>query len=229
MKVSSSQELSLHGTDSVRLTSTPQPSTRRISQKPLNSDQSQGSQQLQHRQQEELFPVLTSQNSTSLLSDFLAKICLLLENEKDLTVSEVGYSLKQLGSLTKQDPVILSLRTSKVFSVVPEGGTLSEFCEQSPTLGMMVNGNCLILPGFCPKIESGYTLSDILQPTEQVDPKYFLSERAVSVLLKYNERQERGGAGFRAEFTKGNEIKKALKVGGMGVNDLVDVSQTDRQ
>ncbi len=38
-----------------------------------------------------------------------------------------------------------------------------------------------------------------------------------------------GGAGFRAEFTKGNEIKKALKVGGMGVNDLVDVSQTDRQ
>ena len=41
--------------------------------------------------------------------------------------------------------------------------------------------------------------------------------------MKYNERQEQNGRGFRAELTKENEIKSALRVGGKGTGDLVMV------
>ena len=66
--------------------------------------------------------------------------------------------------------------------------------------------------GYYPKIESGYTLSDILE--KKVDEKYFLSEKNISKLMEYNDRQEKNGRGFRAEFPKENEIKSALKIGG---------------
>lgn len=44
--------------------------------------------------------------------------------------------------------------------------------------GYRLECNCLIHAGFSPKIESGYTLSDILQ--EEVDQEYFLSEKKLS-------------------------------------------------
>lgn len=50
-----------------------------------------------------------------------------------------------------------------------------------PTLGVIdLNGNCLIQHGFYPRIESGYTLSDILQT--DVDSKYFLSPTMANYL-----------------------------------------------
>ena len=89
------------------------------------------------------------------------------------------------------------------------------FSERLPTLGMMVNGNYLIQGGFSPKIESGFTLSDILE--EEVDPKYFLSAKAVGNLVKYNERQEENERGFSAKFRNPEmELMDALKVGGGG-------------
>jgi len=45
-----------------------------------------------------------------------------------------------------------------------------------------LSANCLILSGFYPKIESGYILSDILE--EEVDAKYFLSEKMVKFITK---------------------------------------------
>ena len=44
------------------------------------------------------------------------------------------------------------------------------------------NGNCLIQAGYSPNIESGYTLSDILQ--DKVSQEYFLSEKMISFLQK---------------------------------------------
>ena len=67
------------------------------------------------------------------------------------------------------------------------------YCEQSPTLGMMVNGNYVILGGTYPKTESECTLSDILE--EKVDQKYFLSQKAL-VRLTNNEE------GFRSRLVK---------------------------
>ena len=209
MKELDNQELSLHGTASRKLTSTRSKSTRNTSPEPSSSDQLL------------LLTEENSQSSTLSLSDSLAKICQLLENEKDLKVEEVGYFLKQLELLTKISPIILSLKTSKVFYQATKERTLKQYCEQLPTLGTMVNGNCLILPGFSRKTESGYILSDILE--DNVGQKFFLSDKAVAVLMKYNERQEQNGRGFRAEFTKENEIKSALKVGGKGTSDLISV------
>lgn len=119
-----------------------------------------------------------SEKLTSLLSDFRAKICRLLESGQVLEAVEADYSLRRCGLLSTCDPVFLSLKTSKVCLQATEDKTLKQSCEKLPTLGFMsANGNCLIHPGFYPKIESGFTLSDILQET--VEEKYFLSEKAL--------------------------------------------------
>ena len=61
---------------------------------------------------------------------------------------------------------------------------MSDFCKRLPTLGVMTaNGNLSILTGFYPKIASGFTLSDVLEPSPAA--KYFLSEAATRRLLSY--------------------------------------------
>nr|DAX47495.1 MAG TPA: hypothetical protein [Caudoviricetes sp.] len=63
--------------------------------------------------------------------------------------------------------------------------TFGQFSKRLPTLGVIdLNGNCLIQAGYYPKIESGYTLSDILQ--DEVSQEYFLSEKMINYL---RERQ----------------------------------------
>ena len=117
------------------------------------------------------------QTSTLSLSDSLAKICHKLENEKDLEVNDLDYSLKQCESLGLKNPNILSLKMSKDSSQVVVGKTSKSALKRLPTLGMMVSGNYLIQGGFSPKIDSEYTLWDILE--ENVDQKYFLSQKMI--------------------------------------------------
>ena len=45
------------------------------------------------------------------------------------------------------------------------------------------NGNCLIRAGFYPRIESGYTLSDVLQ--SDVPEAFFLSEKSIEKMVKH--------------------------------------------
>src|SRR3972149_6886308 len=98
----------------------------------------------------EQLTLINSPKSTSSLSDFLARICQMQEKEQDLAVHEAAYFLKQCELLGLQNPVILSLKTSKDFSpaMKDETGLLS--FERLPTVGMMVNGNYLIQGGFYP-------------------------------------------------------------------------------
>ena len=146
--------------------------------------------------QSEMFPTSpeqTLERLTLLLSDFHAKIFQSLENAKDWMAIEVAYSFKRQGLFVNCNPQYLSLKTSKDCFRQTKEQHLSDACERLPTLGYMsANGNCLILPGFSPKIESGYTLSDILQKPEEVSEKYFLSENSIKSLLEYNERNEKG-------------------------------------
>ena len=138
----------------------------------------------------ELFPEEQSQNSISSHLDSLAKILALPESEQVLRANEVVYSLKLLGLLTNTNPTILSLKTSRVFSQATEEKTLSQHLEVLPTLVIMVNFSLLILPGFSPKIERGSSLSDILQQPEEINQKYFLSEKMTDYLKK-REQQEK--------------------------------------
>ena len=58
--------------------------------------------------------------------------------------------------------------------------TFGQLSKPLPTLGVIdVNGNCVTQVGFYPKIESAYTLSDILQSPEEIGEEFFLSEKAV--------------------------------------------------
>ena len=189
-----------------------------ISQKSTNTPSKSTNTTSQVPCQLEMFQELaapTSEKLTSLLSDFHAKIFQLLETAKDWKVVEVAYSFKRQGLFVNCNPQYLSLKTSKDCFRQTKERHLSDACERLPTLGYMsASGNCLILPGFSPQIESGYTLSDILQKPEEVSEKYFLSENSIKSLLEYNERNEKKGNGFRAEFPTENEIKSTLKIGG---------------
>src|SRR5690606_11279894 len=120
---------------------------------------------------------------TLSLSEALAKILVWLENAKGWKGKEVLLSPKQSGSLMNADQTFLSGKMLKAHSAQMMAQTFGELSKPLPTLGVIdLNGNCLIHHGFYPKIESGYTLSDILM--EEVDQKYFLSEKMISGLLK---------------------------------------------
>ena len=134
-----------------------------------------------------MFEEMNTRPSISLPSGFHAKIFRSLESGRASKVAEAISFIRQCGLFGKINPVALSLKTSKVFFQATEEKTLSQYCERLPTLGYMsANGNLLILPGFYPKIVSGLSLSDVLE--ENVDPKYFLSQKLVEKLEIFEEK-----------------------------------------
>jgi site-specific DNA-cytosine methylase len=67
--------------------------------------------------------------------------------------------------------------------------------------------------------DRGILLKDILE--EEVDEKYFLSEKAVKGILKHKEEQKEKGFGFGAVIKTEDEKTNSLKVGGKDVDDLI--------
>ena len=124
----------------------------------------------------ELFDTQTYQKSTLSLSEVLAKILVLLENALGCKEIDHPLSPKQLDSSLTANHVFLSGKMLKEHSAATMAETFGQLSKPLPTLGAIdLNGNCLIHAGFYPKIESGYTLSDVLET--EVDQKYFLSEK----------------------------------------------------
>ena len=96
---------------------------------------------------------------------------------------KVALSSTQLPSLLASDQVYLSGKMLKELSPQMLAQTFGQFSKPLPTLGAIdLNGNCLIQSGYYPKIESGYTLSDILQ--DEVSQEYFLSPKMIAHLEK---------------------------------------------
>ena len=135
-----------------------------------------------------LFKEKNSQRSTLSHSDRLVKILALLENVPGWEDQDQALSAKQLDSSMSADLVILSGKMLKERSPQTIAKTLRQSCKRLPTLGVIdLNGNCLIHAGYYPKTESGYSLSDILE--EEVDQKYFLSEKMVRHILEVKPGQ----------------------------------------
>ena len=129
----------------------------------------------------QLFDQQTLQEQTLSLLVRLAKISALLENVPDSQAQKVALSKKQLPSLLKSDQVFLSGKMLREHSPQMLAQTFGQFSKRLPTLGIIQsNGNCLIQAGFYPKIESEFTLSDILQ--DEVSQEYFLSEKMIAFL-----------------------------------------------
>ncbi|PTL34568.1 DNA (cytosine-5-)-methyltransferase [Prevotella sp. oral taxon 376] len=74
--------------------------------------------------------------------------------------------------------------------------------------------------------DRGLLLKDILE--QEVDEKYYLSDKAVSALIAHRERNKENGNGFGAVFHEPQEKMGALNVGGKGMYDLVSIYQRPR-
>ena len=130
-----------------------------------------------------LFTEETLQTLTLSLSVRHVKISQLLEKERGLKEPKVALSSTQLPSLLRSDQVFLSGKMLREHSPQMLAQTFGQFYKLLPTLGVIQsNGNCLIQAGFYPKIESGYTLLDILQ--DEVSQEYFLSEKLQKIVVK---------------------------------------------
>ena len=132
----------------------------------------------------QLFNQETYPKSTLSLLDRLAKILVSLENVLGQKKEhEVLLSGKQLDSSLSANHVFLSGRMLKARSPQTLAQTFGQLSKPLPTLGAIdLNGNLLIHAGFYPKIESGYTLSDILET--EVDSRYFLSEKQTKYITE---------------------------------------------
>jgi hypothetical protein len=79
----------------------------------------------------------------------------------------------------------------KEHSAATMAQTFGRLSRPLPTLGVIdLNGNCLIQHGYYPRIESAFTLSDILE--KEVDETYFLSEKMIKYLTSRTEQTTDG-------------------------------------
>jgi len=139
----------------------------------------------------QMFGEQTSHELTLSPLEVLAKISALLENVKEWKENEAALSLKQFASLGNANQEYLSGRMLKELSPAILAKTLRQSSKSLPTLGVIdLNGNCLIHRGFYPKIESEYTLSDILQPPSEIGEEYFLSEKQVNQIANWNAQEK---------------------------------------
>jgi len=127
---------------------------------------------------------------TSFVEDSRVKLSVLLEKGQGSMTQEELYFLKSHGfydiseSLGNQSHTLFS-RMLKAYLATTMDEHLLQYTEFLPTLIIPLSANYLILAGFSPKIESGYTLSDILE--EEVDQKYFLSKKATAKIIRHKE------------------------------------------
>jgi len=130
---------------------------------------------------------------TSFVEDSHAKLSVLLEKGQDSMTQEELYFLKSHGfydiseTLKNQSHTLFS-KMLKAYLTTTMDEHLTQSMEFLPTLIIPLSANYLILAGFSPKIESGYTLSDILE--KDVDTKYFLSEKMTKRLMSYKDNQQ---------------------------------------
>jgi len=124
------------------------------------------------------------QTTTLSLEDFLANLSRLLASGEDSKILEAHCSLKSADSLGLNELNIYSLRTSKDSSTIIRERHLKPLSERWMNWGMTVNGKCLTAKTTeCRKTGNGCSLSQILE--ENVDSKYFLSEKIANRILSY--------------------------------------------
>ena len=136
----------------------------------------------------QMFEEQSSQRLTLSPSEVLAKTSALLESVRGWRETDQALSLKQLDSLANADQEYLSGRMLKELSPVILAKIFRQSSKRLPTLGAIdLNGNCLIHRGFYPKTESASTLLDILQNPSEIGEEYFLSEKAITSLMRWQE------------------------------------------
>lgn len=107
-----------------------------------------------------------------------------LGKEPEWQDAEVPLSATQLKRFGISDLTFLSGKMLRECSSQSIARISSPYLKRLPTLGVIdSNGNCLIRAGFYPRIESGYTLSGVLQ--SDVPEAFFLSEKSIEKMVKH--------------------------------------------
>ena len=138
------------------------------------------------RETSELFDPKIYQKRNYSLGDFLAKLSRLLAKGKALKIQEALCSMRLQGLLELTDIKLYSLRTSKDYSATKKGAPLKLSSESWMSWGMTANGKCLTarISEFH-RTGNECSLSDILE--DQVENKYFLSQKAIIGILRRYE------------------------------------------
>jgi len=145
-------------------------------------------------------PKSTHQASlTSICSveDSPASLFRLLENGRVSRILEVLFSLNSVVSPKRKDLDCFSLKTSKDSLTTIRGRPLERSSVRFLNWGMMSNGRCVtVRTSVSRRTGNGCSLSDILEPNEYVDEKYFLSEKAIKGIMNHQQRHREKGNGF---------------------------------
>lgn len=138
-----------------------------------------------------MFEEKTSHESTSSLLEVHVKISASLGKEKEWMVNAPALSPKQYGLSNIVDHEYLYGKMLKELSPQMLGQILRESSKPLPTLGVMTaNGSLSTHRGFYPRIVRDCTLSDILQNPEEIGEEYFLSEKQVESMSKWNAQED---------------------------------------
>ena len=132
----------------------------------------------------QMFEENNYQKSMSSPSEALAKTLVWLESVGEWVAKDQVLSLKQLDSSMSANHEFLSGKMLKGLSPQTLAKTLRQSSKPLPTLGAIdLNGNCVIHRGFYPKTERESTLSDILQPPQEIGEEFFLSKKMTKFLM----------------------------------------------
>ena len=120
------------------------------------------------------------------VSDFLAKLSVLLETDEVLKMHEELYSLRSCDLLKKESLKFYSQKTWQDFSTTKEESHSMSSSIQWQNWGILSNGKCLTADiSESRRIEKECSLSDILETN--VDEKYFLSQQTIQRLMTYKD------------------------------------------
>ena len=118
---------------------------------------------------------------------FRARLSRLQEIDEDLKIQEELYSLKSQGSHLFSNLEFCFLKMSKGYSTTTKEEHSKPSCKRWMSWGTTWNGKCLTAKiSEYHKTESECSLSDILE--ENVDEKYFLSEKSQKRIMGYQEK-----------------------------------------
>ena len=139
----------------------------------------------------QIFEEQNSHESTSSLSEVLARILALPESARECLENEAPLSRKQLGSLMNADQEYLCGKMLRELSPQTMAKILRPSSKRLPTLGVIHwNGSCLIQRGFSPKIVRESTLSDILEDPATIPDQYFLSTKQVEKISLWKAQEQ---------------------------------------
>ena len=141
------------------------------------------------KMQQTLIPT-NSLTSISSVLDSLVRHFQLLEKGQDSTIPEVYYFLKSQKLHEPSDHAIYCLKTSKAFSISKMGRLLEKSSESLMNYTMMSRSVIITLRTTYHRIGHVSSLSELLEPPENVPEKYYLSDKQVQALLSGKQKSK---------------------------------------